>query len=93
MAWQYFGLNEMDCQSRYKLPANNGKYSFKYDQEVICSTQFSKTTPLENGEVFSQSYRNLIQLLINLISISNCIKNHHLILDAYIPVSGSTWFQ
>lgn len=49
--WQYFGVNELDCQNRYSLPAHNGKYVFQTDSEVICSTQYSKTVPLENGEV------------------------------------------
>lgn len=49
--WQYFGVNDADCRERYGLPANNGKYIFQKDSEVICSTQFAKPVPLENGEV------------------------------------------
>lgn len=49
--WQYFGINDADCQSRYSLPAQNDPYLFKSDAEVICSTKFSKVIPLENGEV------------------------------------------
>jgi laminin, alpha 1/2 len=48
--WQYFGANEVDCQKRFNISANNANYIFKHDSEVICSTQFSKLIPLENGE-------------------------------------------
>lgn len=49
--WQFFATSESDCQSRFGLAANNGKYIFQHDQEVICSTQFSKVVPMENGEI------------------------------------------
>lgn len=49
--WQYFGVNDDDCRNRYKLPGQNEPYEFKSDDQVICSTQFSKVVPLENGEV------------------------------------------
>jgi laminin, alpha 1/2 len=49
--WQYFGANDVDCQKRFNISGNNANYVFKTDSEVICSTQFSKLIPLENGEV------------------------------------------
>lgn len=49
--WQYFGLNDDDCRARYNLPGQNEPYTFESDDQIICSTQFSKAVPLENGEV------------------------------------------
>lgn len=56
--WQYFGLNDADCQRRWSLPGQNGKYVFQNDKEVICSTQFSKPLPLENGELHVSLLKN-----------------------------------
>ena len=49
--WQYFGVSDDDCRQRYNLPGQNEPYQFETDDQVICSTQFSKAVPLENGEV------------------------------------------
>lgn len=49
--WQYFGVSDEDCLTRYNMSAENGNYLFQTDTEVICSTQFSKVKPLENGLV------------------------------------------
>ncbi|XP_037819776.1 laminin subunit alpha-1-like [Lucilia sericata] len=57
-AWQYFGRSELDCKQRYNLPAQNGKYVFQNDTEVICTTQFSKALPLENGELHVSLLKN-----------------------------------
>lgn len=49
--WQYFGVNDDDCQKRYNLRGQNEPYEIETDDQIICSTQFSKAVPLENGEV------------------------------------------
>ncbi|KAL7739990.1 hypothetical protein ACLKA6_007497 [Drosophila palustris] len=56
--WQYFGLSDADCKRRYSLPGQNGKYVFQNDSEVICTTQFSKLLPLENGELHVSLLKN-----------------------------------
>ncbi|XP_067621354.1 laminin subunit alpha-1 isoform X1 [Eurosta solidaginis] len=56
--WQYFGLSDADCQRRYGLAGQNGKYVFQNDTEVICTTQFSKALPLENGELHVSLLKN-----------------------------------
>ncbi|XP_060666589.1 laminin subunit alpha lam-3 isoform X2 [Drosophila nasuta] len=56
--WQYFGLSDADCKRRYNLPGQNGKYMFQNDTEVICTTQFSKALPLENGELHVSLMKN-----------------------------------
>lgn len=50
--WQYFGISDDDCLHRYGLPGvQPSKHWFRTDDEIICSTEFSKPTPLENSEV------------------------------------------
>ncbi|XP_046866451.1 laminin subunit alpha-1 isoform X2 [Drosophila willistoni] len=56
--WQYFGLSDADCKRRWNLSGENGKYFFQNDTEVICSTQFSKPLPLENGEIHVSLLKN-----------------------------------
>lgn len=50
-AWQYFGVNDDDCRHRYNVRGQNEPYEIETDDQIICSTQFSKAVPLENGEV------------------------------------------
>ena len=51
--WQYFAINDEDCMKLYNIPAAPGKPSYDYlrDDEVRCTSYFSKLNPLENGEV------------------------------------------
>ncbi|CAD7085668.1 unnamed protein product [Hermetia illucens] len=56
--WQYFGISDVDCRRRYGIPGQTGKYVFQFDTEVICTTQFSKPMPLENGEVHISLLKN-----------------------------------
>ncbi|XP_055907050.1 laminin subunit alpha-2 isoform X2 [Eupeodes corollae] len=56
--WQYFGLSDADCRRRYGVAGQNGKYVFSNDTEVICTTQFSKALPLENGELHVSLLKN-----------------------------------
>lgn len=52
--WQYFVGNENDCWQKYSLPATPGaagSYAVQSDDEVLCSTFYSKIKPMEGGEV------------------------------------------
>ena len=51
--WQYFSINDDDCRKLYNISASPGKPSYDYlrDDEVRCTSYFSKLNPLENGEV------------------------------------------
>ena len=55
--WQYFADNPSDCFNFFGVKANERISS---DDSVICTTQFSKVVPLENGEV-----RTIIFLFVN----------------------------
>lgn len=74
--WQYFSTSNKECRNRYDLPGYNGMYNFASDTEVICSTQFSKIMPLENGEVI-----NLF--IIEFYIVLFCICNEIFILVLY----------
>ncbi|XP_052775570.1 laminin subunit alpha-2-like [Mya arenaria] len=52
--WQFFASTDDDCQRVYNIPALQGKPSYDYlrDDEVRCTSYFSKLNPLENGEIF-----------------------------------------
>lgn len=54
--WQYFGVNDDDCQKRYKRSGQNEPYEIETDEQIICSTQFSKAIPLEGGEVCNNHF-------------------------------------
>lgn len=46
--WQYFADTPSDCMKFFGVAADRDIYA---DDAVICSTEFSKIVPLENGEV------------------------------------------
>jgi laminin alpha 3/5 len=46
--WQYFAEHPSECQNLFNTDAN--KY-IEHDDEVICTTAYSKAIPLEGGEV------------------------------------------
>lgn len=54
--WQYSGLSDDDCRARYNLPGQNEPYTIESDDQIICSTEYSKAIPLENGEVSAFCY-------------------------------------
>ncbi|XP_055381870.1 laminin subunit alpha-1 [Condylostylus longicornis] len=56
--WQYFGLNDLDCKRRYNMSGQTGKYIFNTDKEIICTTQYAKDHPLENGEIHVSLLKN-----------------------------------
>lgn len=46
--WQYFADTPSDCMKFFGVQADRDIYA---DDAVICSTEFSKIVPLENGEI------------------------------------------
>ncbi|XP_022314761.2 laminin subunit alpha-like [Crassostrea virginica] len=46
--WQYFADTPSDCMKFFGVAADRDIYA---DDAVICSTEFSKIVPLENGEI------------------------------------------
>ncbi|XP_053394147.1 laminin subunit alpha-2-like isoform X2 [Mercenaria mercenaria] len=52
--WQYFATTDDDCARIYNVPTVEGKPSYDYlrDDEVRCTSYFSKLNPVENGEIF-----------------------------------------
>ena len=47
-AWQYFADTPSDCFKFFGMDAST---NLDRDDTVICTTEFSKIVPLENGEV------------------------------------------
>lgn len=48
--WQYFAEHSNECSSLFSTNANK---QIESDEEVLCTTSFSKAIPLEGGEVIS----------------------------------------
>lgn len=49
--WQYFARNDKECFEKFRVSAKKGKPHYSADVEVICTSFYSRLTPLENGEV------------------------------------------
>ncbi|XP_077565318.1 laminin subunit alpha-2 isoform X2 [Stigmatopora nigra] len=49
--WQYFALTETECLTRFNMNPRTGPPSYTKDDEVICTSFYSKIHPLENGEI------------------------------------------
>ncbi|XP_075780255.1 laminin subunit alpha-2 isoform X2 [Pelodiscus sinensis] len=49
--WQYHAITDTECLTRYKIHPRTGPPSYAKDNEVICTSFYSKIHPLENGEI------------------------------------------
>ncbi|KAM4693155.1 laminin subunit alpha-2 isoform 1-T1 [Discoglossus pictus] len=49
--WQYFAITDSECLTRYNIVPRTGTPSYNKDDEVICTSYYSKIHPLENGEI------------------------------------------
>lgn len=49
--WQYYAPSDEECWTRYSAPPVPGKPVYISDDEVICTSIYSRSTPMENGEV------------------------------------------
>ncbi|XP_019117191.2 laminin subunit alpha-2 isoform X6 [Larimichthys crocea] len=49
--WQYYAITETECLTRFNITPQRGPPSYTRDDEVICTTFYSKIHPLENGEI------------------------------------------
>lgn len=51
LPWQYFAGSDTECWERYRVRPTIGKIRYRTDDEVICTSLYSKTDSLSNGEV------------------------------------------
>lgn len=49
--WQYYAIRDSDCWDIYGIRPTVGKLQYRTDNEVLCTSQYSKLNPLENGEI------------------------------------------
>ncbi|KAM6181305.1 laminin subunit alpha-2 isoform 1-T1 [Erethizon dorsatum] len=49
--WQYHAVTDTECLTRYNIYPRTGPPSYAKDDEVICTSFYSKIHPLENGEI------------------------------------------
>lgn len=49
--WQYYATTDSECMRVFGVPATVGVPKFERDDEVICTSYYSKLNPLENGEI------------------------------------------
>uniref|UniRef100_A0A8C4R2A7 Uncharacterized protein n=1 Tax=Eptatretus burgeri TaxID=7764 RepID=A0A8C4R2A7_EPTBU len=49
--WQYHAIAPGECLRRYGLPPSQGNPTYNRDDEVICTSFYSRLVPLENGEI------------------------------------------
>ncbi|XP_044280734.1 laminin subunit alpha-2 isoform X5 [Varanus komodoensis] len=49
--WQYYAITDTECLTRYNISPRTGPPSYAKDDEVICTSYYSKIHPLENGEI------------------------------------------
>lgn len=49
--WQYFAMSDPDCWLNYGTPPMIGRPKHLRDNQVICTSHFSRIDPLQNGTV------------------------------------------
>lgn len=55
--WQYYAITDTECLTRFNIYPRTGPPSYTRDDEVICTSFYSKIHPLENGEVRLKVWR------------------------------------
>ncbi|GIY08240.1 laminin subunit alpha-1, partial [Caerostris darwini] len=53
--WQYYALSDNECWEVYGIRPTIGQPHYRMDDEVICTSYYSKLNPLENGEDFTKA--------------------------------------
>ncbi|XP_053570910.1 laminin subunit alpha-1 [Bombina bombina] len=51
MPWQYYAISDSECLTRYNITPRLGPPTYKRDDEVICTSYYSRLVPLEHGEI------------------------------------------
>lgn len=89
MPWQYYAISDTECLTRYNITPRLGPP--KRDDEVICTSHYSRLVPLEHGEVI---HKNIILLFCCVQwhqgSISCDGANCSLIEESIYNISAST---
>ncbi|XP_038655724.1 laminin subunit alpha-2 isoform X2 [Scyliorhinus canicula] len=49
--WQYYAITDTECLTRYNIVPRSGNPTYTSDDEIICTSFYSKIQPLENGEI------------------------------------------
>ncbi|XP_032036850.1 laminin subunit alpha-1 [Aythya fuligula] len=49
--WQYYAISDTECLTRYNITPRIGPPTYKRDDEVICTSYYSRLVPLEHGEI------------------------------------------
>ncbi|XP_066271322.1 laminin subunit alpha-2-like [Branchiostoma lanceolatum] len=49
--WQYFAVSDSECYQNYNITPTIGTPQFTQDDEVICTSFYSRFPPFENGEI------------------------------------------
>lgn len=49
--WQFYALSDQECHTFYGMEATPGRPRYGADNDVICTSYFSRLNPLEGGEV------------------------------------------
>ncbi|TRY93620.1 hypothetical protein DNTS_027248 [Danionella cerebrum] len=49
--WQYYAISDSECLTRYNVTPRIGPPTYKRDDEVICTSYYSRLVPLEHGEI------------------------------------------
>ena len=49
--WQYYAVSDSECLRLFGVPPTRGIPHYERDDDVICTSRYSKLNPLENGEV------------------------------------------
>nr|XP_060631057.1 laminin subunit alpha-1 [Anolis sagrei ordinatus] len=49
--WQYYAISDTECLTRYNVTPRLGPPTYKRDDEMICTSYYSRLVPLEHGEI------------------------------------------
>ncbi|EPY79313.1 laminin subunit alpha-1 isoform 1 [Camelus ferus] len=49
--WQFYAVSDTECLTHYNITPRRGPPTYRADDEVICTSYYSRLVPLEHGEI------------------------------------------
>uniref|UniRef100_A0A8C5TNH5 Laminin subunit alpha 1 n=1 Tax=Malurus cyaneus samueli TaxID=2593467 RepID=A0A8C5TNH5_9PASS len=86
--WQYYAISDTECLTRYNITPRIGPPTYKRDDEVICTSYYSRLVPLEHGEVPLFLYLQFSILFFKSQSILFQLQNRYYYSIKDISVGG-----
>ncbi|MGH0147204.1 UNVERIFIED_CONTAM: hypothetical protein FKN15_055746 [Acipenser sinensis] len=72
--WQYFAITDTECLTRFNILPRTGPPSYTKDDDVICTSYYSKIHPLENGELAAYGGKLIYTVSYDIVGVDKAVQ-------------------